>query len=156
MDGWPKPAWQTNANIPGLPSDGVRDLPDVSFFASDGYVSSSAYLMCSSAAQGDTPCAYSTYSEPFYQEVGGTSVATPAMAGVMALINQKAGAAQGSPNAELYALAVQQSYSNCSAESVKTNSASCYFNDIDTGTNAMPCDVAYGTLNCAAYTIDFR
>ncbi|MGP8184685.1 MAG: Ig-like domain repeat protein [Terracidiphilus sp.] len=156
-NGWQKPSWQTPAvnNIPGLPSDGVRDLPDVSFFASDGYVSSSAYLMCSSAAQGDTPCAYSTYSEPFYQEVGGTSVATPAMAGVMALINQKAGAAQGSPNAELYALAVQQSYSNCSAESVKTNSASCYFNDIDTGTNAMPCDAADSTLNCTASSSTF-
>ena len=34
----------------------------------------------------------------------------------MALINQKAGAAQGSPNSGLYALAQKQTYSNCSAE----------------------------------------
>jgi hypothetical protein len=68
-------------------------------------------------------------------------VATPAMAGVMALIDQKTGAAQGSPNAELYALAAKQNYSGCSAESV-TTSSSCYFNDIDQGTNAMSCDYA--------------
>ena len=147
-DGWPKPAWQTNAKIPGLPADSVRDLPDVSFFASDGYLSSSAYLMCASATNANNaPCAYSTYSEPFYQEVGGTSVATPAMAGVMALINQKAGMPQGSPNSSLYALAAEQSYSNCSATSVATSSQ-CFFNDIESGANAMPCDFYYGTPNC--------
>ena len=43
-DGWPKPIWQTG--VPGIPSDGVRDIPDVSFFASDGFLSSSAYLIC--------------------------------------------------------------------------------------------------------------
>ncbi len=31
-DGWQKPSWQTG--VAGIPSDGVRDLPDVSFFAS--------------------------------------------------------------------------------------------------------------------------
>jgi hypothetical protein len=156
-DGWQKPSWQTNPDIPGLPADGVRDLPDVSFFAADGYVSSSAYLMCASATNtNNAPCAYSTYSEPFYQEVGGTSVATPAMAGVMALINQKAGTPQGSPNSALYALAAKQTYSNCSAETV-TTSSSCYFNDIDAGpnpltpyTNAMPCDASDGSPNCVA------
>ena len=38
------------------------------------------------------------------------------MAGVMALINQKAGSAQGNPNAELYVLAGKQTYASCSAE----------------------------------------
>jgi len=147
-NGWPKPSWQTNAAIPGLPSDGVRDLPDVSFFASDGLVSSSAYLICVSDV---APCSYSTKSEPTAQEVGGTSVATPAMAGVMALINQKAGAAQGLATPGLYALAAKQTYSNCSAESATTGNG-CMFNDIDSGTNAMPCDYdAYVTTpspNC--------
>ena len=142
-NGWPKPSWQ--AGVTGIPSDGVRDLPDVSFFASDGFVSSSAYLICVSAV---ATCSYSSKSEPYYQEVGGTSVATPAMAGVMALINQKAGAAQGSPNAELYKLAGKQSYGSCSAETV-TNSSSCYFNDIDSGTNAMPCDFYDSSPNCS-------
>jgi len=155
-NGWPKPNWQTG--VSGIPSDGVRDLPDVSFFASDGFVSSSAYLICVSAATSNTPCSYSTYSEPFYQEVGGTSVATPAMAGVMALINQKAGATQGLATPELYKLAAAQTYSQCSAESVTVGSSACLFNDIDTGSNAMPCDMGvystttttYATPNCTA------
>ena len=137
-DGWLKPTWQTG--VSGIPSDGVRDIPDVSFFAADGFLSSSAYLICVSDATVDSQCAYSSSSEPVAQEVGGTSVATPAMAGVMALINQKTGAAQGNPNAELYKLASQQTYSACSAESVTAGSTSCYFNDIDQGTNAVPCD----------------
>jgi len=133
-DGWPKPSWQTG--VTGIPSDGARDLPDVAFFASDGYLSSSSYLICVSDVAA---CTYSTRKEPIALEVGGTSVASPAMAGVMALIDQKAGAAQGSPNAELYKLAAKQTYSSCSAEKATTGNG-CYFNDIDTNTSAMPCD----------------
>ena len=138
-NGWPKPSWQ--AGVTGIPGDGVRDLPDVSFFASDGFLSSSAYLVCVSQATEDPECTYSTSSEPFAEEVGGTSVATPAMAGVMALIDQKSGAAQGNPNTELYALATKQTYANCKAETATTGDG-CYFNAIDTGTNAMACDYA--------------
>jgi subtilase family serine protease len=138
-NGWPKPSWQ--AGVSGIPTDGVRDLPDISFFGSDGFLSSSSYLICVSADNtGNAACSYSATSEPFAQEVGGTSVSSATMAGVMALINQKAGTAQGSPNTELYKLAAKQTYSSCSAESVTAGSTSCYFNDIDTGTNAMPCD----------------
>jgi hypothetical protein len=133
-DGWPKPSWQ--AGVSGIPSDGVRDLPDLSFFASDGFVSSSSYLICVSAV-GD--CTYSITTEPIAQEVGGTSAATPAMAGVMALIDQKAGEAQGNPNSELYKLAATQIYSNCSAENATTGNG-CLFNDIDSETIAVPCD----------------
>jgi subtilase family serine protease len=146
-NGWKKPSWQTNAKIPGLPKDGVRDIPDVSFFAADGF-NGSAYLIC--VSQGGS-CTYSDTTENTAQEVGGTSVASPAMAGVMALINQKAGEAQGSPNAELYALAAKQSWGSCSAD--VTGSSSCYFHDIDAGpysgmpyTNAMPCEA--GSPNC--------
>ena len=146
-NGWPKPSWQ--AGVTGIPADGVRDLPDVSFFASDGFISSSAYLICVSQ---DSPCSYSSKAEPVAQEVGGTSVATPAMAGVMALINQKAGAAQGFANPVLYSLAAKQSqsgYGSCSAETV-TTSSSCYFNDIDVGTIAQPCDAIHASPNCTA------
>jgi subtilase family serine protease len=137
--GYGKPVWQTG--VPGIPA-GYRNLPDVSFFASNGFLGS-AYLVCVSAA-GTCETATSTTVEPTAQEIGGTSVASPAMAGVMALINQKATAPQGSPNAMLYALAAKQSYSSCSTETVKTSSA-CYFNDIDTGTNSQPCD--WGLVN---------
>ena len=147
-DGWPKPSWQTS--VTGIPSDGVRDLPDVSFFAGDGSLDS-ATLICVSLVGS---CALSSSTGNTAQEVGGTSVGTPQMAGVMALINQKAGAAQGLANPELYRLAASQTYSECSAESV-ANSSSCYFQDIDYGptaaggspayttaqTNSMPCDL---------------
>ena len=139
------------------PSDGVRDIPDVSFFAADGFLSSSAYLVCvsqdtSGYGNGIQPCSYSSNVEPFAEEVGGTSVATPAMAGVMALINQKAGAAQGSPNSGLYALAAKQSqsgYSNCSAESVSRPAATATSTtSINTRT---PCPaITYGKPNCVA------
>lgn len=138
--GYPKPVWQTG--VPGIPADGRRDLPDVSFFASNGFLGS-AYLICVSA--GGNACVYSANAETVAQEVGGTSVASPAMAGVMALINQKAGAPQGSPNPILYALAARQNWAGCGAEKA-TAAGTCSFNDIDTGTNAMPCQ--NGSQNC--------
>ncbi len=139
-DGWPKPSWQTG--VTGIPADGVRDIPDVSFFAGDGTLDSATLVCVSAAGSCVTSSTVSTNpvtTEPIAQEVGGTSVATPEMAGVMALINQHSGAPQGNPNLQLYQLAGRQTYSGCSAESVST-STSCFFNDIDQGTNAMPCD----------------
>jgi len=137
--GHAKPSWQVNHTI----NDSKRDLPDVSFFAANGFLNS-AYLMC--VSPGGAACVTSTAvgSEPTSQEIGGTSVSTPAMAGVMALINQSAGSAQGSPNAQLYTLANLETYGNCSAATV-TASSSCYFNDINTGTISMPCD--YGAAD---------
>jgi hypothetical protein len=148
-NGWAKPSWQTG--VRGIPVDGVRDLPDVSFFASDGFISDSAYLICVSEASEDPECSYSSSTEPFAQEIGGTSVATPAMAAVMALINQKTGEAQGLASPELYKLAAGQNYGACSAETIANSPAAannCYFYDIDSGTNAMPCDATDGSPNC--------
>jgi hypothetical protein len=138
-NGWPKPAWQ-KLGVPGMPGDGVRDIPDVSFFAGDGTLDS-ATLICVSALGA---CTYGTTVENTAQEVGGTSVGSPEMAGVMALIDQKVGAAQGLANPELYNLAQKQTYSSCSAESVKNTSTGCFYNDVDAGTNAMACDLPGG------------
>jgi subtilase family serine protease len=142
-NGWPKPTWQ--AGVSGIPNDGVRDLPDVSFFAGNGFLGS-ATVICISAGGAScvVPPLTSETVEPTGEELGGTSVGTPQMAGVMALVNQKAGSPQGLATPQLYALAAKQSYSGCSAESA-TNGNGCYFNDIDTGTIAMPCD--YGAAN---------
>jgi subtilase family serine protease len=131
--GYAKPSWQTALT----PTDTVRDIPDVSFFAANGF-SGSSYVVCVTAAG---TCSYTQGSEPSGEEIGGTSVASPIMAGVMALANQKAGAAQGNPNTVLYQLAGKETYSACSSETVTASSTSCTFNDINAGTNAMPCAV---------------
>jgi len=147
-NGWPKPSWQTG--VTGIPNDGVRDLPDVSFFAGDGSLDSATLICVTNDGASCTSISQTgTSNTGGAEEVGGTSVATPEMAGVMALINQKAGAAQGNPNAELYTLATKQTYSGCSAESGSTSS-NCNFNDIDQGTNSMPCVAQSGTLEGGA------
>jgi subtilase family serine protease len=145
--GYPKPSWQ--AGVTGIVSTDKRTVPDVSFFASAGFMGV-AYLICDTQPPGYTspiPCTYP--ANALDMAVGGTSVSSPVMAGVMALINQKAGSTQGNPNAVLYGLAAKQTYSSCSAETA-TTSGSCLFNDIDTGTIATPCFA--GSVNCTAQT----
>jgi subtilase family serine protease len=145
--GYAKPAWQ--AGVTGILTSDKRTVPDVSFFASAGFTDV-AYLICDTQPPNYStpiPCTYP--ANALDMAVGGTSVSSPVMAGVMALINQKAGTSQGNPNAQLYALAAKQTYSKCSTETT-TNSSSCYFNDIDTGTIATPCFA--GSVNCIPQT----
>jgi uncharacterized membrane protein len=100
-----KPAWQTG---PGVPADGVRDVPDVSATAAghDGYA---MYL-------NNQLCA-----------VAGTSASTPSLAGVMALVVQRAGARQGNVNPALYSLATSQQ-----------SGGTAVFHDVTTGNNSVP------------------
>ncbi|MGA8220357.1 MAG: Ig-like domain repeat protein [Candidatus Acidiferrales bacterium] len=113
--GYPKPSWQ---NAPGVPSDKARDLPDVSLFAANGK-NFSAYAIC--AQPGD--CAGATGAQSTVFLVGGTSASSPAMAGIMALVNQRFGR-QGQADFTLYALARQQP---------------AIFHDITMGTNDSIC-----------------
>src|SRR2546425_5001783 len=87
--GWPKPSWQF---VLGNPNDGVRDTPDVSLFAADG-LWSHFYIFCwSDTKNGGATCG----SDPTaWSGAGGTSFASPIMAGIQALINQKARGPQG-------------------------------------------------------------
>jgi hypothetical protein len=124
--GYPKPAWQ---GAPGVPADGVRDLPDVSLFAANG-PNLSTYAICA----GDTDCAATSGNEPQVTLIGGTSASAPAMAGIMALVNQKFGR-HGQADFNLYALA-------------RKNPA--VFHDIVTGTNNVPCQ--QGTTDCSLDT----
>jgi len=100
ISGYAKPSWQTG---PGVPADGVRDLPDVSLFASNG-VNLSAVPIC--AIEGECAPGTNSTSESEIFLVGGTSASSPAMAGIMALVNQKY-ARQGQANFTLYPLAQQ-------------------------------------------------
>ena len=124
--GYPKPIWQ---NAPGVPDDNVRDIPDVSLFASSG-INLSAYPICVNT--GD--CVATSGAQPNVFLVGGTSASAPAMAGIMALINQKYGR-QGQADFALYALARQQP---------------TVFHDITLGSNNVECES--GTPNCSLDT----
>lgn len=123
VGGYPKPVWQTGT---GVPSDGVRDVPDVSWFASNG-ANLSTYAIC--AEEGECTTEPATDAEIFF--VGGTSASAPAMAGIMALVNQKFGR-QGQAGFTLYPLAKQKPAA---------------FHDITEGSNQEEC--ASGSLDCA-------
>jgi hypothetical protein len=131
-----KPSWQTGA---GVPSDGVRDIPDVSLFAGAGFFGA-FYFVCQQSTNTDgKPCnlAAPTYDFAGY---GGTSVATPAFAGILSLINQKTGSRQGNANYVLYNLASQQQKAGTACSAISgVPAAGCVFNDVTTDTIAMPC-----------------
>ena len=129
--GYAKPSWQVGT---GVPADGKRDVPDVSLFASSGALNT-AYVICDSQS---TPCTFSNANDALAQGVGGTSVASPAMAGIMALINQKMGSAQGNANVAFYALAARDNRGSCDTNTVQPGNG-CNFFDVTTDNNAVPC-----------------
>ena len=100
-----KPSWQTG---PGVPADGKRDVPDVSLTAAvhDGYL---------------------VYMEGGLMLVGGTSAASPSLAGLMSLVVQNAGSAQGNANPVFYRLAARQ---NAGGVAI--------FHDTTNGNNSVP------------------
>ena len=92
----------------GRSADGKRDVPDVSLTAAghDGYL---------------------IYQEGSLYVVGGTSAATPAFAGIMALVAEHAAARLGNANVALYSLATMQGRGGASI-----------FHDITQGNNSVP------------------
>jgi hypothetical protein len=130
--GYPKPAWQTGS---GVPNDGVRDIPDVSLFASTG-TNGSFYALCEQDAVQGISC--SPGSDWYFIGVGGTSVAAPDFAGIMALVNQKTGERQGNANYTLYPLAAA-SGSQCTSNTSAITNSNCIFYDVVTGNNSVAC-----------------
>ncbi len=119
-----KPSWQTGA---GVPSANTRFMPDVSLFAADG-LNYSYYAYCGGA---DGDCQGSSNGNPVQiSGAGGTSISSPAFAGIMALVNQKYGR-QGQADFVLYPLAAQYPLA---------------FHDVTVGTNSVPCNVATTSL----------
>ena len=115
---FPQPSWQTGS---GVPNDGVRHIPDISFNAGSGH---DGYYVYSQGAQ----------------QVGGTSAAGPVMAGVVALLNHyltsKGGFSQpgvANINPTLYRMA-------------QSNPAA--FHDVTLGNNIVPC--VPGSPNCGS------
>src|SRR5579859_6389779 len=141
--GWAKPSWQ---NVLGNPSDGVRDTPDVSLFAADG-LWSHYYVFCwSDTANGGAACSGAPSG---WSGAGGTSFASPIMAGIQALINQKMGERQGNPAPAYYQLANSEYGSNGSSSCNSTNgnavSPACVFYDVTQGDMDVNCT---GHHNC--------
>jgi hypothetical protein len=157
-----KPSWQSGS---GVPSDGKRDLPDVSLFASNGFTGS-LYMICNTDQfqSFSGKCDLSSFGATI-QGVGGTSASAPAFAGIMALVNQNQASSantaprQGNANYVLYALAKN---AGASCPSSGAEASTCIFNDITkgnsdlptglpgVGTNSVPCQG--GTPNCSVST----
>ena len=153
--GYAQPSWQNN--VTGMPGTKYRYLPDVSLFASDGFrygVNGSAYLICVASNDTEYGCDYSSSApaQVALQEVGGTSVSSPAMAGIMALVQQKQnGVAQGLANPYFYKLFNKQVAAGTSCNSsTATNGNACTFYDVTYGNNAQPCTT--GSINCVTNT----
>ena len=151
--GYAKPSWQSG--VFGNPHDGVRDIPDVSLFASNGFWDA-YYAVCwsnpdtSPSVGGGYTC---TGAPSTWAGFGGTSVSSPIMAGIQALVNQKTGSRWGNPNTVYYSLANGEygasGTSTCNSNTVNKTSNSCVFYDITQGDNDAACKASGGTLrNC--------
>src|SRR5205814_309578 len=74
---------------------------------------------------------------------GGTSFASPIMAGVQALINQKAGGPQGNPAPVYYQLAAGEygpvGNSSCNSDHGNAVASSCIFYDVTSGDMDVDC-----------------
>ena len=145
-----KPDWQATT-IPGVPNDGVRDLPDVSLFAANGFWNH-FYLECmSNQAEGGVPCDPTNANDFFGSAFGGTSFGAPDFAGIAALVAEFKGFRVGNMAPRLYQLAAAQ-YANavlaksCLATKGNAISPACVFYDVNTGDNSVACQA--GTPNC--------
>ncbi len=142
--GTAKPSWQSG--VPGIPQDGVRDLPDVSLFAANG-LWKHYYVFCwSNTAAGGAACSGAPSS---WSGGGGTSFSAPIFAGIQALVNQSVGSRQGNPNDVYYPLAASQVASGLSCDSTDGNgvASGCVFYDVTEGDMDVDCS---GSIDCYA------
>jgi subtilase family serine protease len=149
--GWAKPSWQSG--LVGNPADGVRDIPDVSLFAANG-VWGHYYVYCYSNSStagkndGSEPC---TGAPSGWSGAGGTSFASPIMAGIQALVDQHNGftTGAGNPDPVYYSLANTEygasGSSTCNSSNGNAVGSSCIFYDITQGDMDVNCT---GTHSC--------
>jgi subtilase family serine protease len=142
----PKPAYQSFTGLTGsLSSATMRAVPDISLFAGDGFIQN-FYAICEADATPAPSCTSDANDNINFFGLGGTSAGTPSFAGVMALVNQKTGQRQGIANFVLYKLAQTQFAAGTACNSATGPNSLCTFNDVTTGTIAMPC--AKSSTNC--------
>jgi hypothetical protein len=152
--GYAKPSWQSGASLAGgqavygQPTDGVRDIPDVSMFAANG-VWGHYEVVCWSdpkyVKDGSAPC---TGAPSSWAGFGGTSVASPTMAAIQALVNQETGESWGNPNPIYYQIA-QNEYGvaggsfiggSCNSSGAGGPGSGCAFNDVTQGDINLACE----------------
>ena len=140
-----KPAWQRT--VWGAAHDDSRDVPDVALFAGS-YGGDTWVIVCTSFY----PCA------PGFPGLiaisGGTSLASPMMAGIQALIDQGLAAKglpvdQGNAAPTLYALAAEEyggssgtppsTLAACSADNGATGTSKCTFHNVTSGGISTQC-----------------
>jgi len=138
-----KPSWQTGT---GVPADGKRDLPDVSLMSGNG-ADNATWLVCTADTERISSktytenCTTQSNGSFYFAGFGGTSTAAPAFAGILAMVQQKAGEGRlGQAATELYSL-------------YNGSHASAIFHDITVGNNSVPC--TSGTLNCVNNTAGY-
>lgn len=151
--GYAKPAYQTV--IAGNPSDGVRDMPDISLFASNAFWGH-YYVTCySNQHAGGSSC---LQDPSLWAGFGGTSISTPIMAGIQALINQATGSVWGNPNFVYYPLAAIEygatGNNACNSNLGNGTDPGCVFYDITAGDITVNClpltsnGTTVGTFSC--------
>jgi subtilase family serine protease len=147
--GYSKPSWQSG--LFGNPEDGVRDIPDVALFASNG-IFDAYYVVCWSNPNPQVGGGFKCTGAPStWSGFGGTSVSSPIMAGIQTLVNEKTHSRWGNPNTVYYALAKKEYGSSgssaCNSKTVDKTSNSCIFYDVTQGDNDSVCT----ELNGKAY-----
>jgi subtilase family serine protease len=145
--GYSKPSWQSG--LLGNPSDSVRDIPDVSLFAANG-TWHHYYVVCfSDPGNGGLSCSGAPKT---WTGFGGTSISSPIMAAIQALVNQYTGSSQGNPNPRYYALAKTEygasGSSTCNSTLGNGVNSSCIFYDVTQGDMDMPCTTSLTSKNC--------
>ena len=152
--GYAQPRWQQN--VLGIGSFGARAVPDVSMIAT-------RWLICS---YDTTPCdptqppTFPPAATGTIKVLQGTSAAAPAVAAIIALLDQSqitpavADGRQGLINATLYGAAAGEyasptTLAACDASQGAISNAACVFYDVTAGSNAQPCSVANYAANAA-------
>ncbi len=140
LGGYLKPPFQTSLT----PNDGVRDLPDVSLFSSNGFDQAVWTVCADNVANEDASSTYTDCqttngqltSGSTFSGYGGTSTSAPAFAGMLALVSQAQGGARlGQADFVLYQLAKSKLNTIFHDTAVGDNSVVCVSGSPNCGSN---------------------